>query len=157
MPFLFYPVNSPTRLLQIQSYFIYSSREECPSPPLQWSMPHFSCCYKPSPLQAHWGRWCPFFLCRPACLFQFTLSGAEGAPPSLLHVFFFFSAVYYSVWFFSSFFPGWGSVCPGGYADLFQGCLWEYCMPLSSPGGLLLPSRIGVDVWRLRSPPGFSV
>jgi hypothetical protein len=25
-----------------------------------------------------------------------------------------------------SFFPGWGSVCPGGYADLAQGCLWEY-------------------------------
>jgi hypothetical protein len=27
---------------------------------------------------------------------------------------------------FSFFFPGWGSVCPGGYADLAQGCLWEY-------------------------------
>jgi hypothetical protein len=25
-----------------------------------------------------------------------------------------------------SFFPGWGSVCPGGYADLAQACLWEY-------------------------------
>jgi hypothetical protein len=24
------------------------------------------------------------------------------------------------------FFPGWRSVCPGGYADLSQGCLWEY-------------------------------
>jgi hypothetical protein len=24
-----------------------------------------------------------------------------------------------------SFFPGWGSVCPGDYADLGQGCLWE--------------------------------
>jgi hypothetical protein len=23
------------------------------------------------------------------------------------------------------FFPWWGSVCPGGYADLAQGCLWE--------------------------------
>jgi hypothetical protein len=32
-----------------------------------------------------------------------------------------------------SFFPGWGSVCPGGYADLAQGCQWEYRMPLSSP------------------------
>jgi hypothetical protein len=32
-----------------------------------------------------------------------------------------------------SFFPGWGLVCPGGYADLAQGCLWEYRMPLSSP------------------------
>jgi hypothetical protein len=26
-----------------------------------------------------------------------------------------------------SFFPGWRSVCPGGYAALAQGCLWEYC------------------------------
>jgi hypothetical protein len=26
-----------------------------------------------------------------------------------------------------SFFPGWSSVCPGGYADLAHGCLWEYC------------------------------
>jgi hypothetical protein len=25
-----------------------------------------------------------------------------------------------------SFFPRWRSVCPGGYADLAQGCLWEY-------------------------------
>jgi hypothetical protein len=40
---------------------------------------------------------------------------------------------------FFSFFPGWGLVCPGGYADLAQGCLWEYCAPLSSPCGLCLP------------------
>jgi hypothetical protein len=26
-----------------------------------------------------------------------------------------------------SFFPGWRSFCPGGYAALAQGCLWEYC------------------------------
>jgi hypothetical protein len=32
-----------------------------------------------------------------------------------------------------SFVPGWGSVCPGGYADLAQGCLWEYHVPLTSP------------------------
>jgi hypothetical protein len=38
-----------------------------------------------------------------------------------------------------SFFPRWGSVCPGGYADLSQGCLWEYCTQLSSPCGLRLP------------------
>jgi hypothetical protein len=55
------------------------------------------------------------------------------------------------------FFPGWGSVCPGGYADLAQGCLWEYCMPLSSLGGLLLPSRLDTGVWWHESPHGFSV
>jgi hypothetical protein len=28
--------------------------ERCPSPTLQWGMPHFSCCYKLSPLQGCW-------------------------------------------------------------------------------------------------------
>jgi hypothetical protein len=32
-----------------------------------------------------------------------------------------------------SFFPGWGLVCPQGYADLAQACLWKYHVPLSSP------------------------
>jgi hypothetical protein len=45
--------------------------------------------------------------------------------------------------FFLLFFPGWGSVCPEGYADLAQGCLWEYCVPLSSPCGLCLPKWSG--------------
>jgi hypothetical protein len=45
---------------------------------------------------------------------------------------------------FFSFFPGWGSVCPGGYADLSQGCLWEYHVPLSSPCGLHLPKWSGL-------------
>jgi hypothetical protein len=72
--------------------------------------------------------------------------GAQGAPPSLLRVFF-VVVVYYSVWFFFSFFPGWGSVYPGGYADLAQGCLWEYHVPLSSPSGLRLPKWPGS--WRL--------
>jgi hypothetical protein len=41
-----------------------------------------------------------------------------------------------------SFFLGWGSVCPGGYADLAQGCLWKYRIPLSSPC-LCLPKPSG--------------
>jgi hypothetical protein len=45
--------------------------------------------------------------------------------------------------FFFSFFPGWGSVCPGDCADLAQGFLWEYHMPLSSPGGPRLPKLSG--------------
>jgi hypothetical protein len=32
-----------------------------------------------------------------------------------------------------SFFPRWGSVFSGGYADPAQGCLWKYHVPLSSP------------------------
>jgi hypothetical protein len=42
-----------------------------------------------------------------------------------------------------SFFPEWGLVCPGSYADLAQGCLWEYCVLLSSPWGLLLTKPSG--------------
>jgi hypothetical protein len=64
--------------------------------------------------------------------------GTQGALPSLLVVF--FVIAYYSV---SLFFPGWGSVCPGGYAVLTQGCLWEYHMPLSSPCGPHLPKLSG--------------
>jgi hypothetical protein len=41
-----------------------------------------------------------------------------------------------------SFLPGWGLVCPGGYADLAQGCPWKYRIPLSSPC-LRLPKPSG--------------
>jgi hypothetical protein len=49
----------------------------------------------------------------------------------------------YCLLFSFSFFPGWGSDCPGGYADLAQGCLWEYHVPLSSPCGPRLPKSSG--------------
>jgi hypothetical protein len=50
---------------------------------------------------------------------------------------------YFLLFIFFSFFPGWRSVCPGGYADLSQGCVWEYHVPLSSPCGLHLPKPSG--------------
>jgi hypothetical protein len=68
------------------------------------------------------------------------LFGAQGTLPSLLCAFFVVIA-YYSVFF--SFFLGWRSVSPGGYADLAQGCLWEYCVLLSSPCVLHLPKPSG--------------
>jgi hypothetical protein len=40
---------------------------------------------------------------------------------------------------FLFFFPGWGVGLCRGYADLALGCLWEYCIPLSSPCGPCLP------------------
>jgi hypothetical protein len=61
----------------------------------------------------------------------------------------------YCLLFSFSFFPGWGSVCPGGYADLAQCCLWEFCMPLSSPCGLLLPKRPGHWHLAVRAPSWF--
>jgi hypothetical protein len=67
------------------------------------------------------------------------LFGAQGSPLSLQRVFIVLIA-YYSV---SLFFLGGWWVCPGGYADLAQGCLWEYHIPLSSPCGPCLPKPSG--------------
>jgi hypothetical protein len=68
------------------------------------------------------------------------LFSTQGALPSLLHVFLVVIA-YYSVFF--SFFPRWELVCPGGYADLAQGCLWEYHILLTPPCGPHLPKPSG--------------
>jgi hypothetical protein len=98
--------------------------------------------------------WVPLLLPSLAGLFIYSLpkglplpqSLGLGAPCPLCYVsFFFYSAacLLFSLFFFSFFPPGWGSVCPGGYADLAQGCLWEYCVPPSSPGGLRLPKESG--------------
>jgi hypothetical protein len=64
----------------------------------------------------------------------------------------------YCLLFCFFFSPGWGSVCPGAYADLAQGCLWEYHVPLSSPVVCVFPSHLGAGVWLWHgSLPGFSV
>jgi hypothetical protein len=56
-----------------------------------------------------------------------------------------------------SFFSGWGLVCPGGYAVLAQGCLWEYCVPPSSPCPRLpKPSGCGC-LPAPGGPPGFFI
>jgi hypothetical protein len=68
----------------------------------------------------------------------------------------FFSCLSVIQFFF--FLGGWGSVFPGGYADLSQGWLWEYHVPLIfSPVDLCLPSRLGASAWQPRSPSVFSV
>jgi hypothetical protein len=70
----------------------------------------------------------------PACLF--TVPGRIPLPPlwssgcptlfaMCLHCF-------YCLLLSFSFFPRLWTVCPGGFVDLAQGCLWEYCIPLSS-------------------------
>jgi hypothetical protein len=71
------------------------------------------------------------------CLF-----GAQGAPPSLLHVFLLLLLLLLLIIQFF-FFPWVGIGCPGGYADLAQGCLWVYRVPLSSPCGPRLPKPSG--------------
>jgi hypothetical protein len=46
------------------------------------------------------------------------------------------------------------SVCPGGYADLAQGCLWKYHVPRSSPC-LCLPKPSGCGRLMAREPSWF--
>jgi hypothetical protein len=71
----------------------------------------------------------------PACLFivlggiLLPLLQSSGCPTL-------FATCLYCSYFFLlsfSFFPRWRSFCPEGYADLVQGCLWKYHVPLSSP------------------------
>jgi hypothetical protein len=73
----------------------------------------------------------------------------------LLLFFFLAACLLFSLIFF--FFPWVLVILFRGYADLSQGCLWEYHMPLSSLGGPLFPSRFRAGIWRHRSPPGFSI
>jgi hypothetical protein len=117
--------------------FIYSSHRKCllPHSPVELSShSHF---YKISPLQ---GCWVGLPLLPPAGLFIYSSMRDCPSPPLVLRAptLFAICLLLFIQFGFFSFFPGWGSVCPGGYADLAQGCLWEYRMPLSSPGGLLL-------------------
>jgi hypothetical protein len=129
--------------------------EEWPSPPLvalstQQQLQAF-------PSSRLLGGCCCSCLLWLACLFTVCLRDCSSPTlwglghPALFAtcLFLFYSAacLLFSL-FFSLFFPpGWGSVCPGGYTDLAQCCLWEYHMPLSSPGDLCLPKQSGS--WRL--------
>jgi hypothetical protein len=115
-------------------------------PPLQWSFsPTATFTSFPAP-----GSWvcaaAPAFSSRLIRDFLSPPFGAQGALPSLLHVFLLLMLIIQFL-FFLFFFPGWRSVCPWGYADLAQGCLWAYRIPLSSPCGPRLPKPSGC--WRL--------
>jgi hypothetical protein len=70
--------------------------------------------------------------------------GSQGAP-ALFAAHLFVVIAYYSVFFF--FFLWVGVGLSRGYADLGQGFLCEYCMPLSSPCGLHLPNCLGAGFW----------
>jgi hypothetical protein len=112
--------------------FIYSSCGRWVFPPLLWSFPP-SATLTSFPLLGFWVHAPAPAGTSPArpSLFIYSsqkdslppLFSAQGTPPCFPRVFIVLIA-YYSV---SLFFPGWRSVCPGGYADPAQGCLWEYC------------------------------
>jgi hypothetical protein len=118
-------------LLLPAAVFVYSSCGKWVFPPLLWSFP-LSATLTSFPTPGCWmcARLPPEALW-PAWLVY--LQSWEGFPsPSLQHsvcptlfpVCLFCS---YCLLLSFSFFPGWRSVCPGGYADLAQACLWEYC------------------------------
>jgi hypothetical protein len=122
-------------LLLLAGMFVYSSRGRCVFPPLLWSFPP-SATLTSFPAPGHWAcALAPTLSCQAQLVYlQFWEGfpsphfGIQGTPPSLLHVF-----IVLIDYYCFSFFPRWGSVCPGGYADLPQGCLWKYCIPLTSP------------------------
>jgi hypothetical protein len=100
------------------SLFIYNSRGGCPAPTLSWSMPHFSRCYKLSLIQGYWAG------AATSLAVLFIYSSCEGVPLPHSHElrvphplsyvsFFLFQLFFIFQFVFFSFFPGWGSICPG--------------------------------------------
>jgi hypothetical protein len=122
-------------LLLPAAMFVYSSRGKWVFPPLLWSFPP-SATLTSFPTPGCWAR-TPALprgsLARPAFLFTVYLQSWERFPsPNLQHSgrpTLFPACLYcsYCLLLSFSFFPGWRSVCPGGYAALAQACLWEYC------------------------------
>jgi hypothetical protein len=94
--------------------FVYSSYGKCPFPTFQWHFPHTPTVTSFPVLRLLGGGVIPVFsgrfvylqFCEGLPLLPFS---AQGALPSLLCVFF---CLLFGL-FFLSFFPGWGSVCPG--------------------------------------------
>jgi hypothetical protein len=124
-------------LLLPAAVFVYSSHGKWVFPPLLWSFPP-SATLTSFPTPGCWAR-APAptgaSLARPG-LFIFSpgkdslppIFGTQCNPPS-------FPCLYCSscLLLSFSFFSGWRLVCPGGYADLAQAFLWEYCILLSLP------------------------
>jgi hypothetical protein len=122
-------VEVTLHLLSQACVFVYSSHGKWVFLPLLWSFPptttltsfptHDYWMVAPAPARASPAH--------PACLF--TVLGRTPSPnlwrsvhptpfPACLHC-------SYCLLLSFSFFPRWRSVCPGSYAALAQGCLWE--------------------------------
>jgi hypothetical protein len=124
-------------LLLLASMFVYSSCGRFVFPPLLGSVPPSTTLTSfPAP-----GCWmCPrSHLSLSSQAWPVYLQFQEGFPslplqslgcPTLFAMSLYCS---YCLLLSFSFFPGWRSVCPGGYADLAQGFLWKYHILLSSP------------------------
>jgi hypothetical protein len=124
------------------SMFIYSSRGKWSFPPLLWSILPTDA-FTGFPALGCWVGATPAFFGQ---LVYLAFHGVLPLPPFLalrvphpLSMCLFCCCLLFSL----SFYPGWGLVCPGGYADLAQDCLWECHIPLSSPCVLHLPKQSG--------------
>jgi hypothetical protein len=120
--------------------FIYSSHGKWIFPPLLWSFP------PTTTFTRFFASGCWACAAAPAfsswlVMRDFPSPFQHSGCPALFAMCLF--CCYCLLFSFFSFFPGWGLVCPGDYADLAQGCLWEYSIPLSSPCGLHLPKSSG--------------
>jgi hypothetical protein len=137
----------PQLLPSLAGLFNYSSCGK-------WAFPSLSGVFLPPPLLQAFlllvAGHVPLLL--PSLAGLFIYSSVRDCPfPPLEHsgqpAIFIMCLFCYCLLFSFSFFPGLGSVCPEGYADLAQDYLWEYCMLLSSPCGLHLPKWSGC--WHL--------
>jgi hypothetical protein len=116
--------------------FVYSSRGKWVFPHLLWSFPPFATLTS-FPAPGCWARATAPTLSGQGQLVYLQFQEGFSSPPlwHSRHPTLFAMCLYccYCLLLSFSFFPRWGSVCPGGYADLAQGCLWKYHIPLSSP------------------------
>jgi hypothetical protein len=150
--------------------FIYSSRGKWAFPPLLWSFPstvefsfHRGVFLPPWLLQAFpvlVAGCVPWLLPSLVGIFIYSSVSDSPPPPSAFRVpcplcYVSFLLLLLIIQFLFSFFPGWGLVWPGCYADLAQGCLWEHHVSLSSPCGLRLPTRSGHWCLAAREPSWF--
>jgi hypothetical protein len=117
-------------LLLPAAMFVYSSCGRWVFPPLLWSFPP-SITLTSFPAPGCWAHTPPPSGASPAPLGLFIYSSGKDSLPSLQHSVcptLFLMSLYcsYCLLLSFSFFLWWRSVCPGGYADLAHGCLWEY-------------------------------
>jgi hypothetical protein len=124
-------------LLSLACVFVYSSHGKWVFPPLLWSFPP-SATLTSFPAPGCWARTPAPARASPdrPSLFIYS-SGKESPPPSLAlrapHPLCFVSLLFLFLITHFLFVP-WVEVgLSRGYAVLAQGCLWEFCLPLSSP------------------------
>jgi hypothetical protein len=140
------------------SMFIYSSHEKWAFLPLLWSFPP-TATFTSFPTPDCWAcAAAPAFSSRLVYL-QF----CEGFPSHPLqhsgHPALFATCLFcYCLLFSFSFFPGWGSVCPGAMLIWPRVVCGSTAYHLAHLVVRIFPSRLGAGIWQQHgSPPAFSV